>query len=44
MPIMLLKSLPNGRLYVFRDTGHSLPRLRPEEFAHVVRAFLLDLS
>ncbi len=44
MPIMLLKSLPNGRLYVFKDAGYSLPRLQPEQFAGVVRAFLLDLS
>ena len=38
----MVGSLPNGSLYVFRDTGHSLPRLRPERFASVVRAFLLD--
>ncbi|HEU4759605.1 MAG TPA: alpha/beta hydrolase [Dehalococcoidia bacterium] len=38
----MVQSLPNGRLYVFKDTGHSLPRLRPERFAAVVRAFLLD--
>jgi pimeloyl-ACP methyl ester carboxylesterase len=38
----MVESLPDGRLYVFRDTGHSLPRLRPEEFAGVVRAFLLE--
>ncbi|MBI2912655.1 MAG: alpha/beta hydrolase [Chloroflexi bacterium] len=40
----MVDSLPNGRLYVFEDTGHSLPRLRPEKFAAVVRAFLLDES
>ncbi len=38
----MVESLPKGRLYVFRDTGHSLPRLRPERFARVLRAFLLD--
>lgn len=38
----MVHSLPDGRLYVFRDTGHSLPRLRPELFAAVLRAFLLD--
>jgi len=38
----MVDSLPNGRLYVFRDTGHSLPRLRPEKFAAVVHAFLWD--
>ena len=38
----MVASLPNGRLYVFRDTGHSLPRLRPQEFAQAVREFLLD--
>jgi hypothetical protein len=27
---------------VFRETGHSLPRLRPELFAEVVRRFLND--
>ena len=38
----MVDSLPSGRLYVFKDTGHSLPRLRPEEFAATLRAFLLD--
>jgi len=38
----MVQSLPNGRLYVFRDTGHSLPRLRPDLFASVLGAFLLD--
>jgi len=38
----MVESLPNGRLHVFPDTGHSLPRLRPEEFAGVLRAFLTD--
>lgn len=38
----MVRSLPNGQLYVFRDTGHSLPRLRPELFAEVIRRFLLD--
>ncbi|MBI1885036.1 MAG: alpha/beta hydrolase [Chloroflexi bacterium] len=38
----MVESLPNGRPYVFADTGHSLPRLRPEEFAYVLRSFLLD--
>jgi len=27
---------------VFKDTGHSLPCLRPEKFAAVLRGFLLD--
>ncbi len=38
----MVSSLPNGQLYVFRETGHSLPRLRPELFAEVVRRFLND--
>jgi len=38
----MVDSLPHGRLYVFEDTGHSLPRLRPEKFAGVIRRFLLD--
>lgn len=38
----MVRALPDGRLYVFKDTGHSLPRLRPEMFANVVRAFLKD--
>lgn len=38
----MVASLPNGRLYVFKGSGHSLPRLEPERFAAVVRAFLLD--
>jgi pimeloyl-ACP methyl ester carboxylesterase len=38
----MVDSLPDGRLYVFADTGHSLPRLRPELFADVLRRFLLD--
>jgi pimeloyl-ACP methyl ester carboxylesterase len=38
----MVSSLPDGRLYVFRGAGHALPRLRPEEFARVVREFLLD--
>jgi pimeloyl-ACP methyl ester carboxylesterase len=38
----MVESLPNGQLYVFRDTGHSLPRLRPELFAEVIRRFLND--
>jgi pimeloyl-ACP methyl ester carboxylesterase len=38
----MVRTLPNGLLYVFRDTGHSLPRLRPELFAEVVRRFLND--
>jgi pimeloyl-ACP methyl ester carboxylesterase len=36
------RSLPDGRLYVFGDTGHSLPRLRPQLFADMTRRFLLD--
>jgi pimeloyl-ACP methyl ester carboxylesterase len=38
----MVESLPDGRLYVFEDTGHSLPRLRPQKFADVLRSFLLD--
>jgi pimeloyl-ACP methyl ester carboxylesterase len=38
----MVRALPNGRLYVFRETGHSLPRLAPERFAAMVRGFLLD--
>jgi pimeloyl-ACP methyl ester carboxylesterase len=38
----MVDSLPNGRLHVFKDTGHSLPRLRPAEFATVLRDFLLE--
>ncbi len=38
----MVQSLPDGRLYVFADTGHSLPRLRPERFARVIRSFLMD--
>ena len=38
----MVESLPDGRLYVFEDTGHSLPRLRPERFSEVLRGFLLD--
>jgi hypothetical protein len=36
----MVSALPDGRLYVFRDTGHSLPRLAPERFAALIRAFL----
>ncbi len=35
-------ALPKGRLHVFPDTGHSLPRLRPAEFAETLRAFLAE--
>ena len=38
----MVESLPDGGLSVFEDTGHSLPRLRPERFAGVLRSFLLD--
>ncbi len=38
----MVRSLPDGQLYVFQNTGHSLPRLRPETFAAVLRAFLND--
>jgi pimeloyl-ACP methyl ester carboxylesterase len=38
----MVSALPNGRLYVFGDSGHSLPRLRPEPLAEVIRRFLLD--
>jgi pimeloyl-ACP methyl ester carboxylesterase len=37
----MVESLPLGELYVFKDTGHSLPRLRPELFASVVGRFLV---
>lgn len=38
----MVRALPDGRLYVFRGTGHSLPRLAPERFAEMLRRFLLD--
>ena len=38
----MVRSLPDGRLYVFKDTGHSLPRLAPELFADLIRSFLND--
>jgi esterase len=38
----MVRALPDGRLYVFRQTGHSLPRLAPERFAAMLRGFLLD--
>lgn len=38
----MVESLPDGRLFVFEDTGHSLPRLRPQKFADVLTGFLLD--
>jgi pimeloyl-ACP methyl ester carboxylesterase len=38
----MVRSLPNGQLYVLRNTGHSLPRLRPELFAETIRRFLND--
>lgn len=38
----MVSALPNGQLYVFGDTGHSLPRLEPEQFSQVVRRFLLN--
>jgi pimeloyl-ACP methyl ester carboxylesterase len=38
----MVRSLPDGQLYVFEDTGHSLPRLAPELFADVIRSFLND--
>ncbi len=38
----MVRSLPDGRLYVFEDTGHSLPRLAPERFADLIRSFLND--
>jgi pimeloyl-ACP methyl ester carboxylesterase len=38
----MVRALPNGQMYVFQETGHSLPRLRPELFADVIRSFLLD--
>jgi pimeloyl-ACP methyl ester carboxylesterase len=38
----MVRALPDGRRYVFRETGHSLPRLAPERFAVMVRAFLSD--
>ena len=36
------RRMVESRLHLFNDTGHSLPRLRPEEFAAVLRRFLLD--
>jgi pimeloyl-ACP methyl ester carboxylesterase len=36
----MIASLPTGESYVFRDTGHSLPRLRPALFSEVIRRFL----
>lgn len=38
----MVDSLPDGRLYTFSETGHSLPRLRPELFSQVIRGFLND--
>ncbi|HEY5625967.1 MAG TPA: alpha/beta hydrolase [Dehalococcoidia bacterium] len=38
----MVRSLPDGELYVFKDTGHSLPRLAPELFADLIRSFLND--
>ncbi len=38
----MVSALPNGQLYVFEDTGHSSPRLEPEQFAGVVRRILLN--
>jgi pimeloyl-ACP methyl ester carboxylesterase len=38
----MVRSLPDGRLYVFEDTGHSLPRLAPDLFADLIRSFLND--
>nr|AUF80944.1 putative alpha/beta hydrolase [uncultured bacterium] len=40
----MVRSLPDGRLYVFQDTGHSLPRLAPELFADLIRSFLNDVQ
>ena len=40
----MVAALPNGRLHVFRDTGHSLPRLAPQPFADLIRSFLSDAS
>ena len=40
----MVRSLPDGRLYVFEDTGHSLPRLAPERFADLIRSFLNDVQ
>jgi pimeloyl-ACP methyl ester carboxylesterase len=40
----MVRSLPDGRLYVFKDTGHSLPRLAPELFADLIRLFLNDVQ
>jgi len=38
----MVRALPDGELYVFKDTGHSLPRLAPELFADLIRSFLND--
>ena len=40
--LRMVRALPDGRLYVFRETGHSLPRLQPERFSAMVRGFLLN--
>ncbi len=40
----MVRALPDGQLYVFKDTGHSLPRLAPELFAELIRSFLNDAS
>ncbi len=40
----MVRLLPDGRLYVFQDTGPSLPRLAPERFADLIRSFLNDAS
>ncbi len=38
----MVRSLPAGQPYVFKDTGHSLPRLAPELFTDLIRSFLND--
>ncbi|MEX0682853.1 MAG: alpha/beta hydrolase [Dehalococcoidia bacterium] len=40
----MVAALPDGRLHVFRDTGHSLPCLAPQPFADLIRSFLNDGS
>ena len=36
----MVRALPDGRLYVFKDTGHSRARLAPGLFADIIRSYL----
>lgn len=40
--LRMVSELPDGELHVFKDTGHSLPRLAPEQFSRVVKRYLLS--